>query len=370
MRNRRVRPLYKFMTHLMIGFRRLEPLAFRPVFRNLILAIAFAVLCHSLAYAQLHQNYIATSANTSIQVEVNGTLRPSADIDPSWAFDKGGPIIVGRVTSVQPPPEGSTSRRGTVNIEVTEQLRGETLPHAINLPFNWVDSNSQTMMASQAKGPRPTGFNRVHPAAGMQIVAFMDPENSLKRQPLEILNLSLSAHDWVSTIRNAVAMDKLSNGTKTDALLNALSNKDAFTRNVAFYSLLQGRQCQMGTSCRDRAISTLTEKARAGSEAARLEAMGKLYELYDPTAKDTASNRQIVSSLFGLILDKNPNIQGRAIVELHGVFFSGARWHPDVKSLNIPNRANVMQALEKAQTQPGTDSQKAKRLVETLKSSQ
>jgi hypothetical protein len=141
----------------------------------------------------------------------------------------------------------------------------------------------------------------------------------------------------------------LPDGKRTNELLDALSDPVKFTREVALVSLLQGAQCWNGTSCRSKAVAIECHRSKTGPEAERVEAINALWEFYDPTAKNKSTNRHIVSDFFSLIPDHNKQVRRAAITYARFVYFSGGNWVPNVNTLDIPDRAAVIDVLEKEQ---------------------
>lgn len=291
-----------------------------------------------------------------------------ATVNPAWAFDRGGAIVLGKIASVQLEAEDADYESGTVTIEVTEKLRGSDVSTALDFPFAWSDPKSPRFIFSRMKGPPPTGFGGIRPSAGREVLAFLAPRKPTSVPPLEVLDIGAGGSIWVPLVRRAIAIDQLPVEERTQSLLEGLSDPTEFTRDVAMHGLMQGSQCRTGTTCREKAIAILTQRARAGLESERIRSMGWLFQyLYDPSAKNTRSNRQIVSSFFTLVTDPDQNIRRAAIVQLDNVFFSGANWTPEISTLEIPSRTEIISELEKEQKEGWPSAYKAKRIERLIK---
>src|SRR5262245_57145855 len=74
------------------------------------------------------------------------------------AFNKGGPIVLAKIVSVNVQSQTAPWESGTLKMEVTEQIRGESLPHTLGVRFSWVDPNSPEYVWAFIKRAPAHGF--------------------------------------------------------------------------------------------------------------------------------------------------------------------------------------------------------------------
>jgi hypothetical protein len=299
-----------------------------------------------------------------------GWAQDTVETNLYLAFNKGGPIAIGRVASVDVKTKGADYENGTLTLEVTEQLRGEALPQSLTVPFGWADPNSPSYSFTYAKRPPPQGFDRILPVAGMRVLLMYPRRKPTAGAPLAVLNLDSGEEAWIPVIRRALAMTALTGAERTNTLLGGLSDPKKFIRVVAMHRLLEGPECVSGSTCRDKAVEILGKRAKAGPEIDRLEAVEWLeHQFYDAPARDTTSNRQIISTLFALVTDQNSNVRKRAIGELDQVFSPDMNWRPSPAQVNISNPEDVARVLEEEQKEGGESAQRAKRVAMAIGSS-
>src|ERR1700758_2545122 len=85
------------------------------------------------------------------------------------SFNKDGPIAIGKIASLHIEQQSSAIERGTLSLDITQQLRGAPLPSRLEVRFNWVAPNSPEFLG-RLKGPPPSGFDRVRPVMGMNVL--------------------------------------------------------------------------------------------------------------------------------------------------------------------------------------------------------
>jgi hypothetical protein len=280
------------------------------------------------------------------------------------AFNKGGPIVTGKVTSVNAQTQTPDHESGTLTLEITEHLRGDTLPHSLSVPFDWVDPNSQAYAMVYIKRPPPQGFDRVRPQPGMRVLVMFPRRKPAENGPLAVLNLDSGEETWVPAIKRAVAMEKLPDDARTETMVTAMSDPQKFLRVVAMHGLLQGTACQPGTPCRDKVVKVLSARASAGRGKDRLEAMDWLtHRFYDASARETPANLAVAQNLLSLAADPDTEVRGQAIDDLDQLLSPDLAWHPDLGKLPISNRAEVKKALQEEQQKGGNRGEKAARLA-------
>ena len=284
------------------------------------------------------------------------------------AFNKEGPIAVGRITAVNTSEQNAVHENGILTFEVTEQLRGEPLPHSLDISYAWIDPNSQDYLITYAKGPPPGGFNLVRPVVGMRMLIIFPRRKPDTSSPLAVLNLDAGGDKWYPIIKRALEITNLTGEAKTNALLEALADPSKFMRVIAIHFLQQAPECRSGSSCCDRAVEILSKRAENGaSEKERLQAIDWLeLNLYDASAKDTTSNRLVVSNLLSLITDSNRNVRRQAVENLDRVFSPDMKWRPDPGKLAIPNRAEIMRVLKEEKAEGGESAKKAEHLANVI----
>jgi hypothetical protein len=283
------------------------------------------------------------------------------------AFNKRGPIVLGKIVSVNVQAQTADRETGMLTMEITEHLRGDSLPPTLDVKFDWVDPNSPGYTLAYIKRPPPQGFDRLRPAAGMHVLAMFSRRKPAANPPLAVLNLDSGEEAWVPHIKRAVAMDSLPGDGRTEALLTAMSDSQKFIRVVAMQGLLEGPACQTGSLCRDRVVKILAARAGVGVNKDRLEAIDWLtHRFYDAPARETTANIAITQNLLALTADPDKDVRGQAIDDLDQILSPDLAWHPDLSKVPIPNRDAVMKSLQEEQQKGGVRGDRASRLATAI----
>ncbi len=283
------------------------------------------------------------------------------------AFNKEGPIALAQVASVNGKEQGADEVRGTLTLAIGEQLRGESLPGSMEIPFVWISPSSQSYIFTYLKRPPPQGFERVRPVQGMHVLVMFPRRKPAQSMPLAVLNLDSSEDSWVPLIRRAVEMNSLAGEARNNSLIAGLSDASKFIRVTAMHGLLQGSGCMAGSDCRGRAVSVLLKNAMSGPEGDRLDAIDWIaHRFYDASAGETAPNRNIAVSLVGLVTDSDKKIRDQAITDLDEMLSPALKWHPDLSKIAASTRDAVLRELHEEEQAGGDRAEKAQRLEDSL----
>ena len=129
-----------------------------------------------------------------------------------------------------------------------------------------------------------------------------------------------------------------------------LNDPQTFIRVVSMHALLQGTECQSGSTCADRAVTILGARANGETQAERFEAISWLahqfYFEYE-NAGPTSTNNKIAAIILALVGDPDPSIRGQAIDNLDQMLSPDNKWRPDLAHLAIPNRGAVVKAFQR-----------------------
>lgn len=279
------------------------------------------------------------------------------------AFNKQGPIVIGKISSIKVENQSTTSESGTLTLDITEQLRGEPLPNALAIRYQWINPNSPSYTTSNLKGPPPYGFDRVHPAIGMNVLALFSRRKPTTTPPMSVVDLDSTEAEWLPVVRRAVALETLKRDERTDSLLNGLADPQKFIRVVSMHELRDDASCLSGSPCAIKVIQILRRRAATGAPAERSEAVDWMaHQFYDGSAGDTGSNIAVASELISLIADPSSVIRGQAIDDVDQLMSTDVKWHPDLSRLAISNRTAVMQALKQEQQNSGARAVEASRV--------
>lgn len=279
------------------------------------------------------------------------------------AFNKQGPIVIGKLASIKVENQSTTSESGTLTLDITEQLRGEPLPSALNIRYQWINPNSPSYTTAYLKGPPPYGFDRVHPARGMNVLAIFSRRKPTTTPPMSVIYLDSTESGWLPMIRKAVALESLEGDARTVALLNGLTDPQKFIRVVSMHQLRQDATCESGSPCAIKVIQILRDRAAAGALQERSEAVDWMaHQFYDGSTGGTGSNNAVAAELMSLIADPSSVIRGQAIDDVDQMLSTDAKWHPDLSGLDIPNRSAVIRALEQERGDSGPSAVEASRI--------
>jgi|GEM_PF-4282295 hypothetical protein len=283
------------------------------------------------------------------------------------SFNKDGPIAIGKIASLHIEQQRSAIERGTLSLDITQQLRGDPLPSPLEVHFFWVDPNSSEALGS-LKGPPPSGFDRVRPVAGVNVLLIFERRRPTTVPPLAVLDLDSGEEAaWVPLIKRAIGLESMTGADRINALLHGLNDPQKFIRVVSMHQLRQGTECLSGSTCADSAVSILGYRAHSGTQAERTQAIDWLaHQFYDGTAGPTSTNNKIAATTLALMADPDLTIRGEALDNLDQMISSDLKWHPDFAHLPLPNRNAVIRALEQEKQIGGRRAERAERVSSAM----
>jgi hypothetical protein len=250
------------------------------------------------------------------------------------AFIKGGPIVIGKVTKVQPPENNGV---GTVTVAVTSQLRGQPIGTELTTQYAAPVRNS--------KYP-PFGWSRIPPENGKNVLLFLNGSGT-HWDAIEVLDIDQRDAKWMQPIRAMLTLEGQGSQGEKAPLLDALSNSDPLLKSLASEILLN-RLCAADTDCRMQVLRKFIGIASDPRQARidRTWAVSRIaHGVFAGFSASDPVDKAALNALAAVLTDPDVALRAEAVVNLHGLLAGGVR--KPALTVSPAERAKAVEQLRK-----------------------